>query len=514
MEERNEIEELLSPSMGRRTRDGRDDVPTFRSQMARVRQRLGASLRPRRTRQLRRGTVAVRAPNARSRRCVVKVSYVGVSDGNRAAKLHLAYLERDGVERDGSPGQLYGQESDFDRAAFDQPLAGEQRQFRLIVSPEDGDSMDLRAFARQFMNQVEKDLGRGLIWAAVNHYNTDNPHVHIVVRGVDRAGKDLWINGRYISQEMRWRAQEIATRELGPRTELDVARERSKELTRHGFTLIDRMLARHVADGNRLMPKRLATLVPPERAACLGRLATLEKMGIARQEAGGVWQLKPGWDDDLKRMEVISEARARLAQHIPNCLGAGQLLDTGQAFATVEGVVRGLGLHDELAGTMYVVVQGRDGAACYVPVRPEVAAELATGDMVRVSSPSESWVKATDRIVARFAAEHGGLYDPAAHQAALVLRAGRAGGEQRPSPAELVMANVRRLERLERYGLVVRDRGGRWRVPVDLLAKLEARETTHPRHRIRVERLGPARKIDRSAPEIARGRGRRPERSR
>ena len=262
MEERNELEELLSPAMGRRRRDGREDVGSFRSEMARARQRHGTGFRPSRKRQLRRGTVAVREPNARSRRCIVKAHYVGVSDSNRAAKLHLAYLERDGVERDGSPGQLYGQEEDFDRVAFDQPLAGEQRQFRLIVSPEDGDGMDLRVFARQFMSQVEKDLGRGLIWAAVNHHNTDNPHVHIVVRGVDRAGNDLRINGRYISQEMRWRAQEIATRELGPRTELEAARERSKELTREGFTLVDRMLARHVSD-NRLTPKRLASVLRP-----------------------------------------------------------------------------------------------------------------------------------------------------------------------------------------------------------------------------------------------------------
>jgi type IV secretory pathway VirD2 relaxase len=46
---------------------------------------------------------------------------------------------------------------------------------------------------------------------------------------------------------MRWRAQEIATRELGPRTELEVARERSKELTQDGFTLVDRTLERHVS---------------------------------------------------------------------------------------------------------------------------------------------------------------------------------------------------------------------------------------------------------------------------
>ena len=134
-------------------------------------------------------------------------------------------------------------------------------------------------------------------------------------------------------------------------------------------------------------------------------------------------------------------------------------MQPGQRFETVEGVVRGLGLHDELAGTMYAVVERSGGGACYLPVRPEVAAQLAMGDMVRVSSPTESWVKASDGIVARYAAEHGGVYDPTGHERELSMRGGRNVGGQ-PSPADLVRANVRRLERLERYGLAARCRPG------------------------------------------------------
>jgi len=47
-----------------------------------------------------------------------------------------------------------------------------------------------------------------------------------------------------------------------------------------------------------------------------------------------------------------------------------------------------------------------------------------------------------------------------------------------------------------------------------LLARLEAREKTHPRRRIQVDRLGPVRVIDRAGPEPTRGPGRGPERSR
>ena len=63
--------------------------------------------------------------------------------GRDAARLHLAYLERDCVKRDGSAGHLYGAAESFDKADFGKPLKGEKNQFRFIVSPEDGRDVDL-----------------------------------------------------------------------------------------------------------------------------------------------------------------------------------------------------------------------------------------------------------------------------------------------------------------------------------------------------------------------------------
>jgi hypothetical protein len=162
---------------------------------------------------------------------------------------------------------------------------------------------------------------------------------------------------------------------------------------------------------------------------------------------------------------------------------------------------------------MYAVVERSGGGACYLPVRPEMATQLAVGANVRVSSPTESWAKASDRIVARYAAEHGGVYDPAGHERELSVRSGRNVTGQ-PSPADLVRANVRRLDRLERYGLVARLPAGQWRVRTDLVGQLEARERTHPRHRIEIERVGPKREIDSGGPDRGPGRGRGPGLSR
>ena len=45
---------------------------------------------------------------------------------------------------------------------------------------------DLRAFTRELMADAERDLGTKLDWVAVDHWNTDNPHIHVLVRGQRR----------------------------------------------------------------------------------------------------------------------------------------------------------------------------------------------------------------------------------------------------------------------------------------------------------------------------------------
>ncbi len=55
---------------------------------------------------------------------------------------------------------------------------------RLILSPAaDARSADLRAMTRHVLRELEKDKGQELHWVAVEHRNTDNPHVHVLLCG-------------------------------------------------------------------------------------------------------------------------------------------------------------------------------------------------------------------------------------------------------------------------------------------------------------------------------------------
>jgi hypothetical protein len=61
-----------------------------------------------------------------------------------------------------------------------------------FVSPEDAAELEnLRAFTRELLDDVERDLGTKLGSVAVDHWNTDNPHFHVLIRGRTDDGEDV-----------------------------------------------------------------------------------------------------------------------------------------------------------------------------------------------------------------------------------------------------------------------------------------------------------------------------------
>jgi hypothetical protein len=161
-----------------------------------------------------------------SQRVVVKSRSVRHRGRSVKALLrHVHYLQREGVGLAGDDPKAFGSERELNREEvrlWAESAAGDRHHFRFIVSPENGNELDLRKYARELVKQMEWDLRTRLEWIGVTHHNTDNPHVHILIRGVDERGRDLVINRDYICRGVRETAQSLATRELGFRSELDV----------------------------------------------------------------------------------------------------------------------------------------------------------------------------------------------------------------------------------------------------------------------------------------------------
>ena len=315
------------------------------------------------------------------RRVIVKARIAKFKAGQLgAARAHLCYIRRDGVTPEGEPGQLYG--PDIDQAngtIFLDDCGDDRHQFRLIVSPEDGAQLhDLKPFIRDFMAQVERDLETKLDWVAVDHYNTGQPHTHIVIRGKDDRGDDLIITKDYMSHGLRMRAREFLTLELGPEIEHDMTLKLAREVNAERFTRLDRALLKHTDRGYLVI-----SAMPPEdrttHASHMGRLKKLQSLGLVEEKQTGVWQINTDIETKLKslgqRGDIIKTMhRVMRETGIDRPAGNFAMFDTTKPNNRIVGRVAGLGLTDEINDRHYIVVDGVDGKVHYGDVgylRPE-----------------------------------------------------------------------------------------------------------------------------------------------
>jgi hypothetical protein len=344
------------------------------------------------------------------------------------------------------------------------------------------------------VRRVAQDLGARLRWGAVNHYNTDNPHVHLIVRGVDRDGRQVWIDRAYISERMRWRAQHVLTEELGPRPKHEIDRQLDREIGQERFTSIDRKLATVLGRDQTATIARIARAADDRgRRRLVARLQTLEVLQLAARTSAGAWRLDVNWQSALRDLG----GRGDIIKRLHRAMGKAarpehyEVIDASSDRAPIEGVVKAKGLHDELRGDVYAIVETPRGQAAYVPLDAASAESIAEGAIVRVAVERQTWSKPMDRVLAQVARENGGIYDAKAHLQALQRRPQVIGGKTTPAE-DVVAANTRRLARLERHQLVVRLAEGRWRVPADLVQILRARDVSHPRRLVRARQVAPS----------------------
>ena len=411
------------------------------------------------------------------RHVVIKARIVTMKTGSQAAGAHLRYLVRDGVTREGEPAKLYDCDSEsVDGGKFTARGAGDRHQFRFIVAPEDGaDLSDMRAFTRDLMSQMERDLGTRLDWVAVDHFNTSHPHSHVVIRGKDEFGKDLVISQDYITHGLRRRAQDLATLELGPQTQQEIARKREAEVSAERFTGIDRSLVAEMTAERTVDVRPAAGRVRAEAETTLrqGRLKTLESMDLAKQVSPGVWKLSPAMEPTLKAMgergDIIRAMSRAVSRRGREAAPESFVIDpAGEASTPKVGRVIDKRLTDELGDRIGLVVDGLDGRVRHVEVDGEAASDIRIGAVVETGARPAS--RPADRTIASLADD--GVYRPSDHRQRLL------SGEMRLPPGanadDLVEAHVRRLEALRRGGVVERWSENSWSIPGDFQSRAEA----------------------------------------
>lgn len=403
------------------------------------------------------------------RRVTVKASFKRM-DAAGVSKLrrHLDYIERDGTDRNSGPARLYSNDgAEVNKDAFVERAKDDRHHFRFIVSPEDADELkNLTDFTCDLVSQMERDLGTKLDWVAANHYDTGQPHTHLIIRGRRDDGRDLVIPRDYISRGLRERAQELAELELGPVSEIEGRRRMARMVSKDRFTAIDRAMFRRAQDG----VIDLAASAPRGklwmRQLEKRRLAHLATLSLADPLGKGRWRLNENAEAILRRMgergDIIKAMhRAMGDARVNRAIDAGAVFDPMTEEKPVTGAVIAKGIADDINDRAYLVIDSVEGRPRYVEIAGADNLEDYQNGWIATAALANNAHLPSDRTIAEIAAANNGRYSSAMHKEA-----------DRSARPEYIQTHIRRLEAMRRAGHATRLQGGSWTVPADYLTRV------------------------------------------
>ncbi len=198
-------------------------------------------------------------------------------------------------------------------------------------------------------------------------------------------------------------------------------------------------------------------------------------LSLAEEVQVGVWRVSESFTERLKDLglegDIIKTMHARM-KNLPQNLSIRRLDSDDIPSGGVTGRIIHRGLVDELQDTPYIVLQGKDGHAYYLPLtgRTEYRDdELRNGKDLHIEVEKRSKITKADLNIERFSSTHGGIYDAALH--AQEWSGSRATGAG-PSAEEYVANHRRRVRTLLRIGLAEELSPGVWQIATNLSAEL------------------------------------------
>lgn len=131
-------------------------------------------------------------------RSVVKHKYIGLrGKGKDRAKAHVNYIQyRAGQDREEGPRPFFNNDREDVRGEqVKKEIAEDERingvvVHKLILSPG-VQGADLKEYTRELMDGLGREKGLDLEWYGVEHKNTQHHHIHVVVLGEDRNGRQV-----------------------------------------------------------------------------------------------------------------------------------------------------------------------------------------------------------------------------------------------------------------------------------------------------------------------------------
>ena len=330
----------------------------------------------------------------KAQRVTVK-AYVAKHSKNSKSLLvrHAAYLTRHEASAEAEHAKAYSANRDeIDLKNELEAWADDRHHFRMIVSPEKAHELaDMTLYVRRLMARVEQDLETKTEWVAINHRNTDHYHTHLLIRGRKADGTDLVIPRDVISHGIRDRASELATLELGKRSDREIRESQHRDAVASRSTRLDWFLDR-LADSDRVIRVQEVTEIPfvrTEAAIIEKRLAFLQSLGLSEQVSSKTWRLQHGLIDSLKVMGKANDVIKNL--HVTRGIDPDQLKIYDHREVPEKaliGVVVDRGGHEEqLRNTEFLLVKDQNDSLHYVTTRrTEALRHVGPGSTVSIKA--------------------------------------------------------------------------------------------------------------------------------
>src|SRR6266542_3023102 len=331
-----------------------------------------------------------------SQRCAVRVTYSRNKNAGQW-KAHGHYLARERATekaKKNAAGFSRSEKSiDIARRLDTWQRAGDERLFKIIVSPEFGDRINLEDHTRELMARMERDLKTEFEWVAVIHYNTEHPHAHIALRGLDNRGKPLRLPREYVKSGIRSRAQDLITKELGHRTLDDAIEAQRREVNQFRFTSLDRVIQRQnpaqddhfVVQCDPAQPS-IGSFSRTQQQHLAARLSQLERMDLAEALGESLWRVRGDFAEVLRMMQRTKDRQRVLAAH--GALLSDERLPLAMTdfreLTHLEGRVLAHG-QEEYSDRMYLMIEGVDGKVHFLYQTDEIQNARQQGQL-RVNS--------------------------------------------------------------------------------------------------------------------------------
>jgi hypothetical protein len=293
------------------------------------------------------------------------------------------YMGKEGKGEDGKTPEIFAENGKDLNDALRQDYAEEERFYKIILSPENAGQLDMKRYTQDFMKNLEASEGREFKWAAAVHYDTEHPHAHILIRGLDEDGKDVSFSRDTIKFGMRGQASRLATMELGSRTEQEIARQKQKDLSAARVTQYDKTIRERLDEKSRVKPtdRNMKT-----------RLEYLSHIGLAEKGRYGSFTVDEKFDTKLKYLQRENDI-------LKTVYGKDAKLQDKDFTVyrkgwTVDGVIVRKDLENEMTEKPYALVQDKKGKKYYISSND--LKEYKTGEKIHIAAAEKDGKTVTE----------------------------------------------------------------------------------------------------------------------